>query len=90
MKQQKLLEKKEAGIRLITKIQQDMYISDYIQVGTGGVSNGNFIRGSTSVSGGISNSEAYNIVFNAMKEQVGAPYVWGGSGEYLTTNSQMS
>ena len=61
--------------------------SDYIQVGTGGVSNGNLSGGSTSVSGAISNSEAYNIVFNAMKEQVGAPYVWGGSGEYLTTNS---
>ena len=32
-------------------------------------------------------SESYNIILNALKSQLGAPYVWGGSGEYLTTNS---
>ena len=61
--------------------------SDYIQVGTGGTSNGNSSSGSTAGSGSVLNSEAYNIVLNAMTEQIGAPYVWGGSGEYLTTNS---
>ncbi|MCQ2969477.1 MAG: SH3 domain-containing protein [Clostridium sp.] len=55
--------------------------SDYIQVGTGGTSNDN------SSSGSFSNSDAYSIILNSMKAQVGAPYVWGGSGEYLTTNS---
>ena len=61
--------------------------SDYIKVGIGGTLNEDSSEGNTTGSENISNSEAYNIVLNAMKEQVGAPYVWGGSGEYLTTNS---
>lgn len=50
--------------------------SDYIAVG-----------GNNSSSDSTINSEAYNVILSAMKAQVGAPYVWGGSGEYLTTNS---
>lgn len=61
--------------------------SDYIKVGIGGTLNEDSSEGNTIGSENISSSEAYNIVLNAMKEQVGAPYVWGGSGEYLTTNS---
>lgn len=29
--------------------------------------------------------QKYNIILNSMKEHIGAPYVWAGSGEYLTT-----
>lgn len=31
-------------------------------------------------------SNAYATILNAMKEHLGSPYVWGGSGEYLTTS----
>ena len=31
-------------------------------------------------------SSTYDIVYNAMKQHVGAPYVWGGAGELLTTS----
>lgn len=31
------------------------------------------------------NKEAYNIILDSMKAQIGAPYVWGGAGEFLTT-----
>ncbi|MBC5627190.1 SH3 domain-containing protein [Clostridium sp. NSJ-49] len=34
---------------------------------------------------GSVNKEAYNIILDSMKAQLGAPYVWGGSGEFLTT-----
>ncbi|MBU5592535.1 SH3 domain-containing protein [Clostridium sp. MSJ-4] len=33
------------------------------------------------------NNDVYNIAFNAMKAHIGSPYVWGGSGELLTTAS---
>ena len=29
----------------------------------------------------------FNEVYNAMRAHIGTPYVWGGSGEYLTTSS---
>lgn len=31
-------------------------------------------------------SSVYDNVINAMKAHIGSPYVWGGSGEYLTTS----
>ena len=31
-------------------------------------------------------SSAYNTILNAMKAHLGTPYVWGGSGELLTTS----
>ena len=31
-------------------------------------------------------SSTYDVVYNAMKQYVGSPYVWGGSGELLTTS----
>ena len=31
-------------------------------------------------------SSTYERVLSAMKEHLGSPYVWGGSGEYLTTS----
>ena len=33
-----------------------------------------------------STEEKYEIILNAMKSQVGSPYIWGGSGEYLTSS----
>ena len=32
-----------------------------------------------------STGNTYSIILNAMKAHLGTPYVWGGSGEYLTT-----
>ena len=40
--------------------------------------------GNTSA-GDTVNNEAYNIILDSMKAQIGAPYVWGGAGEFLTT-----
>ncbi|MDY4078201.1 MAG: SH3 domain-containing protein [Clostridium sp.] len=31
-------------------------------------------------------SSAYDTIYNAMKQHVGTPYVWGGAGELLTTS----
>ena len=57
------------------------YVSaDYIKLGE--INNGG--NGNVSVE---NSSDAYNIILEALKAQVGSPYVWGGSGEYLTTNS---
>lgn len=55
---------------------------DYIQIGGNSSSNE-----SPSNPGSESIGNAYNVILGAMQAQVGAPYVWGGSGEYLTTNS---
>lgn len=33
------------------------------------------------------NASIFENAFAAMKAQIGSPYVWGGSGEYLTTQS---
>lgn len=53
------------------------YVSaDYISVNSEGNS------GNTD----IVNKEAYNIILDSMKAQIGSPYVWGGAGEYLTTD----
>ncbi|MDD6796373.1 MAG: C40 family peptidase, partial [Clostridiaceae bacterium] len=41
----------------------------------------------TTTDGNVSNSNAYNTILNAMKVHIGSPYVWGGSGELLTTDS---
>lgn len=50
--------------------------SDYIK----------FVSGNSNSSTGTTNSTAtFTSVFNAMKSQLGSPYVWGGSGESLTT-----
>ena len=40
----------------------------------------------SSTSNQSSYEQKYNIILNAMKEQIGAPYVWAGSGEYLTND----
>ncbi|MGG7176893.1 SH3 domain-containing protein [Clostridium paraputrificum] len=49
------------------------YVSkDYIKI----------VDGSTSTNP----SSTFENVFNAMKAHLGSPYVWGGSGEYLTTS----
>ena len=54
---------------------RDGYVSsDYIQI----------VDGSTSSGTGTSQSSKYEIVLSAMKEHIGSPYVWGGSGEYIT------
>lgn len=55
------------------------YVSaDYISV--------NFDENSGNTSAGDTvNKEAYNIILDSMKAQIGSPYVWGGAGEFLTT-----
>lgn len=40
--------------------------------------------GNTNVGDNV-NEEAYNIILDSMKAQIGSPYVWGGAGEFLTT-----
>ena len=56
------------------------YVSaDYIQI-VGQASGGN------SSSNNSSYEQKYSIVLNAMKTHIGAPYVWAGSGEFLTTS----
>lgn len=40
-----------------------------------------------STSSSSQSSASYEAVVNIMKAQIGAPYVWGGSGELLTTQS---
>ena len=45
------------------------------------------IEDSTIESGQASSTTAYNIILNSMKVHLGTPYVWGGSGELLTTVS---
>ncbi|WP_051652444.1 SH3 domain-containing protein [Clostridium algidicarnis] len=42
---------------------------------------------STEVKDPAGHANVYNIALNAMKAQIGSPYVWGGSGEFLTTAS---
>lgn len=45
-----------------------------------------FVSGNSNNSTGTTDSTAtFNSVFNAMKSQLGSPYVWGGAGESLTT-----
>ena len=34
-----------------------------------------------------SNSASFEAVFNILKAQVGSPYIWGGKGELITTDS---
>ncbi|MCB2287262.1 SH3 domain-containing protein [Clostridium algidicarnis] len=41
----------------------------------------------TEVKDPAGHANVYNIALNAMKAQIGSPYVWGGSGEFLTTAS---
>lgn len=36
-------------------------------------------------SGNTENKGNYNTILELMKAQIGSPYVWGGSGEFLTT-----
>ena len=70
------------------------YVSkDYISVGATNNSNtsnsaNNSNSSSTSNNNGSSNmtSSTYDTVYNAMKQHVGTPYVWGGAGELLTTS----
>lgn len=38
------------------------------------------------VEGAVNPSSTYETVYNAMKQHIGAPYVWGGAGELLTTS----
>ena len=54
---------------------RDGYVSsEYIQI----------VEGSTSQNTGTSQSSKYETVINAMKQHIGSPYVWGGSGEFIT------
>lgn len=46
-----------------------------------------FIEDNTSGNGQASSTTSYNVILNAMKVHLGTPYVWGGSGELLTTTS---
>jgi len=46
-----------------------------------------FIEDNTSEKGQATSTTSYNIILNAMKVHLGTPYVWGGSGELLTTAS---
>lgn len=45
-----------------------------------------YIRIISSDSSGSTTSSAYETILNAMKQHLGTPYVWGGSGELLTTS----
>ena len=45
------------------------------------------VEDNTSGNGQASNTTAYNSILNAMKVNLGTPYVWGGSGELLTTGT---
>ena len=45
-----------------------------------------YIRSADS-SSSVDATAIFNKVYSIMREHVGSPYVWGGSGEYLTTNS---
>ena len=64
----------------ITGSSGDFYAINY-NGKTGYVSKGYIqIGGSATSSQG-----AYQTILNAMKAHIGTPYVWGGSGEYLTT-----
>lgn len=56
--------------------------ADYITVGQ--ASSTNIVNTSASTP---TSTAKYETVLNAMKANLGAPYVWGGSGEYLTTSS---
>ena len=57
--------------------------------GKTGYLNKNYVKmiDSSEVKDPAGHSNVYNIVFNAMKSHIGSPYVWGGSGELLTTTS---
>ncbi|MGL5416141.1 MAG: SH3 domain-containing protein, partial [Clostridium sp.] len=46
-------------------------------------SNNNSSNNTSSVS---TNNATFETVFSILKEEVGAPYVWGGSGQYVTTS----
>ena len=50
--------------------------SDYVKIG-----------GSVSTPSTPSAQSKYEQVLNIMKAQIGSPYVWGGSGEYITYES---
>ena len=73
------------------------YVSkDYISLGGASNSNNPSTPNNSNTSnvpnnnGGSSNSNvtssAYDTIYNAMKQHVGTPYVWGGAGELLTTS----
>ena len=67
------------------------YVSkDYISLGGTNNSNTSNVpnNNNNNVSDENSNvtSSAYDTVYNAMKQHVGTPYVWGGAGELLTTS----
>ena len=73
------------------------YVSkDYISLGGASNSNNPSTPNNSNTSnvpnnnGGSENSNvtssAYDTVYNAMKQHVGTPYVWGGAGELLTTS----
>ena len=58
--------------------------ADYISVGQASSTTTNIVNTSTSTA---TSAAKYETILNAMKANLGAPYVWGGSGEYLTTTS---
>lgn len=68
-------------------------IGDFIRInynGKIGYVSGQYIKvveDNTSGNGQASNTTAYNSILNAMKVNLGTPYVWGGSGELLTTGT---
>ena len=68
----------------ITGSSGDFYAINY-NGKTGYVSKGYIQIGGSSASGSTSSQGAYQTILNAMKAHIGTPYVWGGSGEYLTT-----
>ena len=54
--------------------------------GTTGYVSSEYIRSADS-SSSVDATAIFNKVYSIMREHVGSPYVWGGSGEYLTTSS---
>ena len=46
-----------------------------------------YIRIGEPDSSSVNSSAIFNQVYNIMKAHIGSPYIWGGSGEYLTTSS---
>ena len=55
--------------------------------GTTGYVSAEYIKNYDGTSSSANATAVFNEVYNVMRAHIGSPYVWGGSGEYLTTSS---
>ena len=55
--------------------------------GSTGYVSAEYIKNYDGTSSSTNATAIFNEVYNAMRAHIGTPYVWGGSGEYLTTSS---